>query len=341
MRRLLVVAMLFAAVLPGLSLGAPAPSACALPTLVAGQGPSCPAGNGLWRVPLADGGSVTTHGPDAPPEDHLRGLDVFGPPIPPVCVSDLAGDYYGRVIYAFPTDGEDRSARMIPYLVDSVAYANGKLRLEAQTLGARRDFKVACDANGDPRVDVVPLARGMDTTSFGTIVGELRNMGYASSHAKYWIFYDGPAPCACAGQGTVNADDRPDPDNRSNSGPGYAVVYGVEGSIYGPVAGRTLGVNHAITSWILIHEVAHTMGAVQLSAPNTTGAWHCTDGNDIMCYADNGPRESFYTRRACPAVDVFDCNNDDYFDPRPSPPSAYVASHWNLGAKTNRFLYAP
>jgi len=91
------------------------------------------------------------------------------------------------------------------------------------------------------------------------------------------------------------------------------------------------------------------MGAVQPSAPNATvkeftdGQKHCRDsqtigkgGTDIMCKSD-GQGEVF--GNACPGFYPFhfDCNNDDYFNPKPSPGS-YLATHWNLGSPLNRFI---
>ena len=67
---------------------------------------------------------------------------------------------------------------------------------------------------------------------------------------------------------------------------------------------------------VLLHEVAHTMGAVVDAAPNSTDAGHCNDGRDVMCYADGGARSS-YNPNAC-GTDVFDCNRNDYFNPEPA-----------------------
>jgi hypothetical protein len=55
----------------------------------------------------------------------------------------------------------------------------------------------------------------------------------------------------------------------------------------------------------MLHEITHNLGAVQHSAPHSTGSGHCTDGFDVMCRPRPG---------SC-AVERYDCNKDDYFNP--------------------------
>jgi hypothetical protein len=77
------------------------------------------------------------------------------------------------------------------------------------------------------------------------------------------------------------------------------------------------------------HELMHMLGAVQPSAPHATAYGHCTDEHDAMCYADGDGQR---LRRVCSQPDseqVFDCDRDDYFDPRPDPTSEYLRTHWN------------
>ncbi len=72
------------------------------------------------------------------------------------------------------------------------------------------------------------------------------------------------------------------------------------------------------------HELMHTLGAVQSSAPHAGNDGHCTDEYDLMCY---GPGVTY----RCPAYSnnaLFDCGNDDYFNTDPYFTS-YTCTHWN------------
>lgn len=78
------------------------------------------------------------------------------------------------------------------------------------------------------------------------------------------------------------------------------------------------------------------MGAVQSSAPHSTGGFHCNDLYDVMCYNDGGPRANPFVE--CGAEEKYDCRGDDYFDTRTSS-TEYLANHWiSARAKTTSWL---
>src|SRR5262249_10572725 len=81
---------------------------------------------------------------------------------------------------------------------------------------------------------------------------------------------------------------------------------------------------------VMAHELGHTLGAVQLSAPHSNGAGHCTDEADRLCQNDDPP--ALPTTSVCTGPnddDLLDCNNDDYFNAHPAAGS-YLDTHWNL-----------
>lgn len=80
---------------------------------------------------------------------------------------------------------------------------------------------------------------------------------------------------------------------------------------------------------IYVHELGHNLGSVNLGAPHSSGAGHCWDENDLMCYNDGGSKiPSGGTREVCSGEELFDCRNDDYHSANPRPGS-YLASRWN------------
>ncbi len=279
---------------------------------VAGLGPACRFASG-YRVRLADGTTVLTHGFDPAPSsvEHV----TLGVAQPPVCVP--ATEHHGLIIYARPSDSVDRYAGRVSQLRANIAEANGVLRQEMAEFGRAANYKFVCDESDQPVVANAVLGTSRNSDSFSSIVSDLRALGYTSTLAKYWIFYDDPVDCGCGGTGTIQYDDRLIVSNRNNAGPSYGVTY-------------------YTSAFIFQHENGHNIGAVQMSAPRSSGGWHCNDGSDIMCYADGGS-SSAYTSSACTDRSHFDCNHDDYFNPDPAPGS-YLTNHWNLASNFNRYI---
>ncbi|MBI4392357.1 MAG: hypothetical protein HY556_00970 [Euryarchaeota archaeon] len=93
------------------------------------------------------------------------------------------------------------------------------------------------------------------------------------------------------------------------------------------------GITYGFSDYtIMMHENGHNLGAVQLTAPDSSGGWHCNDGLDIMCYSDGGSN-STYTTSTCTDRKHFDCSHDSYFRPGASG-NNYIATHWNIGNVT-------
>jgi hypothetical protein len=119
-----------------------------------------------------------------------------------------------------------------------------------------------------------------------------------------------------SGVATLYNDDRPGPENWSNTGGQFAFVF-------------SFGSSRRTTAQ---HELGHNLGAVQDSAPHSTLAGHCFERYDVMCYADGGTKgqtSDLVTNCNTPSQPAWDCGADDYFHPNP-PVGSYLASHWNL-----------
>ncbi|HEX8744118.1 MAG TPA: hypothetical protein VF712_13395 [Thermoleophilaceae bacterium] len=124
------------------------------------------------------------------------------------------------------------------------------------------------------------------------------------------------------GTGQLPEDDSPGDLNASNHGGAAAMVWGDGESDFIPERLTTA-----------LHEVSHTLGAVQDTAPHSTIAGHCYDVQDVMCYADGGPHGTpDYLVDACTGtvpILPYECGFDDYFNASPNP-GTYLDTHWNL-----------
>ena len=281
--------------------------------------------------------------------------DFIFHPRDPVCVDDA--DHHTELIYVRPSDRPDRYDILAPRLRTWLRAANGIVNAEASRSGITADIKVSC-TGGLPTVNEVVLSGsssvyntndGKTTVALGK---ELPQLGYNHRTTKYIVYYDGIADgceggkSTCIGQATQKGpDDRLSEDNAFNSGPDFAVLY--DGG-FDEVPERYHTEVDMIGPIIMLHEYSHTLGAVQPSAPHSTGdgtdTGQCKDeppteqkGNDIMCKSDKSGTVFGDACKDSFLVFHYDCNNDDYFNPRPTPGS-YLATHWNLGSPLNRFF---
>lgn len=270
-----------------------------------------------------------------------------------------AKDYHVKVLYARAKDTESGYQEMAPKLRDWLKSADGIVSDEAKKFKVSAHLKVFCE-NGQISVTEIILPNaasfyGNSSDTRGVLIADFTKLGYNKKNEKYIVYYDGSAsgcrqsgsaaPCI-AQNSEKGPDDRLVEDNVYNSGPDFALAYKADDATIQQYFGTSYDMLGPI---LILHEYSHTMGAVQSSAPHATQKEplskqkHCTDsqttgrgGTDIMCKSD-GEGEVF--GNACPGMYPFhfDCNNDDYFNPKPESGS-YLATHWNLGSKLNRFI---
>ncbi len=320
MRRVLAV-LLFASGIAQATSAFPADVAPCEPKRIPGVGLTCRRADGLLAV-LGEHGGVLglTHGPDAASVAQAG----EAPAVPVACTAPGEGAYHVRVVYARAADDTDRFAGSVDAIRNIVAVANGMIDAASRSSGGSGAKLIVACAGGQVDVANAVLPTPRAAASFSTITEDLRTLGYSNPKLKYWVWYDDSAGCACAGVAHVLPDDRPTASNRNN------------GNADSPLFAVTLG---TFSASVMLHELAHTLGAVQQSAPHTTKAWHCTDGLDVMCYRDGGSRSDSYTTSVCSQA-VFDCGKNDYFNARPAGGS-YLAGHWNLGSSVVRYIDRP
>ena len=270
---------------------------------------SCPGGFEVTGV----GGC--THGPDISPV----GVDVKTDAIPlaggdPLAHADAVCDGDGStgkritVIYARSSDKADRYATFASSIKTWANDADAIYEESAQETGGHRRIRFVTDSTCNPIVfNAVMGTTGDD--SFGNTISALQGLGFNRSDRKYMLYVDSNVYC---GIGNIKGDDQPGAANINNGGPSYGRTD--TGCWGGPVAA---------------HELMHNLGGVQLSAPHSSGGWHCVDEYDRMCYSDSPSFPTMQIICPNPARDrLFDCKHDDYYSTIKRPGS-YLATHWN------------
>jgi hypothetical protein len=255
-----------------------------------------------------------THGPDAIPP----GVDIAKsvPPLASVQANALAAECDGdgssglrtQALYARASDVPDRYATYLASFRQWAADADQIYQDSAAETGGSRRIRFVHDASCVITIPQVTLSPAGDDT-FDNTISELQALGYNRSDRKYMIFVDANVYC---GIGTIFGDDRAGSINNSNGGPSYG--RSDSGCWNGPTAA---------------HEHMHNLGGVQLSAPHTSGGYHCIDEYDLMCYSDSPYFPTMQYLCASSSHDNrFDCNHDDYFHTSPAA-ATYLATHWN------------
>jgi len=335
-RRILVLVLLLAAAVwaPPATAGqvsvVPASAACSGMTLVAGPTrASCFHGS----PDAYDGRSVAPWASATPATAPVRcyGDGETGPRVQLV---------YGYLAGKRPPSAAD--LRFVRGVTAARMQAVVKAASEGKDLGIRFAFTPGCGQLSLPVVrfpaSVVAGKKGQAAeVQMNGLVEHLVGLGHARSDRKYLVIWDWWNNAGICGLGELNPSlDVPYPVNphqgtptlgaRTDLGalrmPQYSAVWHHAFSPRGPSCWE---VGQSKVE-VQVHELFHTLGAVQLSAPHSDGGGHCTDTPSVMCPVRGKP-----AARACASgkVQVLDCGKDDYWDPSPAEGS-YLATHLNV-----------
>jgi hypothetical protein len=265
-----------------------------------------------------------THGPEVAPASmnpkvtrpaasHSPQAASAAAAITVVCDGNGTAGQRVQVMYAHPAGTTDQFASYKTSIQQWAAEVEADFNTSAAQTGGNRHVRFVHDASCTPSVLDVTLSSS-GASDYSTTVNELYALGYNHTDRKYMIFMDAHVYC---GISDVNVDDQSGTRNVANSGPNYARIDA--GCWSGVIAG---------------HELMHTLGGVQLTAPHSDGNFHCTEGYDNMCDHSGHAVTTVCTNTA--GDSWFDCNHNDYFSTSPAAGS-YLATHWNTA--NSQFLF--
>ncbi|MER5426036.1 RICIN domain-containing protein [Streptosporangium roseum] len=222
------------------------------------------------------------------------------------CDGDGVSGKRVEVLYVREPSMPDRYSRLLPMFQAWLSNADDSFNDAAAAGGKSRHIRYVTEAvSGGCQIavrEVVVPAESLATFNSGTAA--VQALGYNRADRKYLMLTEATVVC---GVGQRYVDDRPGAENYNNLR-AYARVDAVP---------NCFGAN------AIAHELGHTFGAVQESAPHFQTS-HCSDQFDLMCY---GGTPSW----SCLKWDDYrlpDCNRDDYFNVSPAAGS-YLATHWN------------
>ena len=160
----------------------------------------------------------------------------------------------------------------------------------------------------------------------------LKGRGYNDVNRKYLIWVD---TYAAIGLGGTLPDTNPSQANINNTQSGtFTTPHGSTLSWNSPVFAM---VWNGAWNYGEPHELMHSLGAVQDTAPYTTSEFHCRDNRDIMCYNDGGDTANPQIAPCLRDIDWwrYDCRHDTYYSGA-NPTSGWLSNHWNTA--NSRFL---
>jgi Divergent InlB B-repeat domain len=211
-----------------------------------------------------------------------------GTPAPADRPQAVAGPFV-HVVYAFPSDGADRSAELATQISADVDEIDAWWRGQDPTRAPRFDvFPYACG----PQADLSAVRLPQSGAQLASIQGRaaqasaaLAAVGLSSSFGKYLVYYDGPSNDAnICGQSSLGP----------LSGPTYAFVY-------------LTSCSGVPTSAVAAHELIHALGALPPGAPHA-----CRNDSGHPCDSQADILYPFASGQPLLAH-LLDVGRDDYY----------------------------
>ncbi|MEU8238760.1 RICIN domain-containing protein [Actinoplanes missouriensis] len=253
------------------------------------------------------GSALTADAPALIPDAAPGQADFILGPEDVACSGDGRSGKRVQLLYLYESATASRYAKFLTSFRTWAAGVDAIYDASAGETGGSRHIRYV--TTPECRVDVAEVQLPDDSLrSFTSTIESLRDLGYNRTDRKYLMFSDTNVYC---GISSYVADTRPTRGNRNNGGPSYARV---DAGCWGSV--------------MAAHELTHTLGAVLIDSPNSTGAGSCTDDHDLLCGPDRSGKPM---RAACPRTNEIrlDCGHDDYFSTNPKRGS-YLDTHWNV-----------
>ncbi len=235
-----------------------------------------------------------------------------------VCNGNGTDGYRVQAVYAYT--GATADPASVSRIASAIVGVDTTFTTSAARTGGIRKVRWTTDSGSSGCQIVLRTAHiATGAADFDALMAELEGLGAVQSagvgRVKYLVFTEGqidPSQSSVCGLGEFYNDDGP-----LGVGTNFNLL-----STRAAVDTRCWDLTEEGS--IPAHELMHTLGAVQDSAPHAGNDGHCTDEYDLMCYGAG-------LTYPCPSTSdnaVFDCGNDDYFNTDPIN-GQYLCDHWN------------
>lgn len=209
-----------------------------------------------------------------------------GPEVP--CDGDGSSGYRVQAMYVVEAGRTNRYADLLASFRLWAAGTDDVVNRSAALTGGVRHVRYVTEpgTNGTCVASVLNVTVPAGAmASFGATIAAVQALGHADPARKYLMWTDASVLCGVASMYTNDGPTQANPNNGTY--PQYARI---DSGCWGLGDGTR---QHSVEA----HELLHTLGGVQASAPHSTRVGHCWDESDTLCYSDGG---GYAMRQVCP-----------------------------------------